>query len=96
MGLSLSELPVEVLLYVFAEAEPSDLGRLAQVSKAFNRLIRGNQLLYKQQYLQYWVGSVALGGWQIWHQVTTSMPRQTVWVSFDRPIYMSLSLRFCF
>lgn len=55
MGLSFSELPVEVQLHVFAEAEPSALGKLAQVSKAFNRMIRGNELLYKQQYLQHWV-----------------------------------------
>ena len=54
-----ADLPAEVKLQCFAGAEPSDLGRLARLSRYYNGLIKGNKLLFKDVYLQHWVGQIA-------------------------------------
>lgn len=56
MAASWAGLPAEVKLKCFANAEPSDLGRLSRLSKYYHGLIKGNKILFRDVYLQHWVG----------------------------------------
>ncbi|KAF1966564.1 hypothetical protein BU23DRAFT_316638 [Bimuria novae-zelandiae CBS 107.79] len=52
--MELLELYYDVLIKILEEVEPEDLGALLQTSFGFNHFVKGNERLYKAQYLRNW------------------------------------------
>jgi hypothetical protein len=59
--MELLELYYDVLIKILEEVDPEDLASLAQTSTGLNQFVKGNDRLYKAQYLKNFVSCSYFG-----------------------------------